>query len=410
MNWGLVAAIVRIRLLQVWRSRMGLVWLLAMPMVFSFIMGQIMGGGNGTRVAAELPVLAIAAAQHRPALADLLEPLHDNERFQIIQLDSLVSAGRAEQMVEAGSWTAVLLVPAPSDSGLAGGPAAEMTLYYNSTRLSSQTVNTLLQEQVTRVNTVAAARALSADSLAVRGADDLNPPPVFDETVFRRVWAHPSLRLVAHTLGRPQQEDWGLTNAYQHVGPAYILFFVMMFVLQTAKSIVAARDNRTLARMVTSRASSLELVTGFFLGSLGVGIVQSGLLLAMNGLAFGIDYGDSPLALALMILLFAGFAAGAAVLLGSTAKSGAQADGLAMALTMTMAALGGLWWPLEIVPPIMQQIGKSLPTGQAITIFHDLIGRGYGVAEIAPLLLGLGLWSAAVITLGAWRLRRLVTT
>jgi ABC-2 type transport system permease protein len=227
--------------------------------------------------------------------------------------------------------------------------------------------------------------------------------------VFAEQWENPRLTLAASTLGRIEEDDWGLTQSHQHVGPAYVLFFVMMFLMMTAKDLVAARQDRTLARLVMSRATSLDLVLGFFLGGMAIGLVQSALLLLMNSLAFGIDYGNSPLGLALVVFLFAGFASGTAVLLGCVAKTGAQADGLGMALTMTMASLGGLWWPLEIVPEFMQKLGHSLPTGQAITVFHDMIGRGYGVAELSGLFWGLSVWFVAALALGTWRLR-LATT
>ena len=224
------------------------------------------------------------------------------------------------------------------------------------------------------------------------------------------MWSNPRLTLAASTLGRIEEDDWVLTNIRQHVGPAYVLFFVMMFLMMSAKELVAARQDRTLARLVISRASSLDLVLGFFLGGLAIGLVQSALLLLMNSLAFGLDYGNSPLGLVLVVLLFAGFSSGAAVLLGCLAKTGNQADGLGMALTMTMASLGGLWWPLEIVPEFMQKLGHSLPTGQAITVFHDMIGRGYGVAELSDLFVGLACWFIVALALGTWRLRKVVTT
>ena len=96
------------------------------------------------------------------------------------------------------------------------------------------------------------------------------------------------------------------------------------------------------------------------------------------------------------------------ILLGTLARTGAQADGLGVAVTLVLAALGGLWWPLEIVPPFMQTVGEVLPTGQAITVIHDLIGRGWGLAESLPLLVGLAAWCVALITLAAVRLRRVL--
>ena len=62
-----------------------------------------------------------------------------------------------------------------------------------------------------------------------------------------------------------------------------------------------------------------------------------------------------------------------------------------------------------MVPSFMQTLGHSLPTGQAITVFHNMIGRGHGVAQLAPLLWGLALWFALALSLSAWRLRKQVT-
>jgi len=110
-----------------------------------------------------------------------------------------------------------------------------------------------------------------------------------------------------------------------------------------------------------------------------------------------------------VVLLFAGVASAGSILLGSLARTGAQADGLGVAVTMVLASLGGLWWPLEVVPQFMQTLGKSLPTGQAITVFHDMIGRGYGLADMQTLFAGLGSWFAVLMVLAVWRFRRLIS-
>jgi len=53
-------------------------------------------------------------------------------------------------------------------------------------------------------------------------------------------------------------------------------------------------------------------------------------------------------------------------------------------------------------------ITGGLSTGQAITVFHDMIGRGWGLAELGGLLAGLAVWFAVLLALAVWRLRRLV--
>ncbi len=408
MNLTVIGAMVRLRLVRVLRDRMGLVWLLVMPMVFSFIMGELMGDMNSGGGTPRLPKFMVFDQDGGQAADQLLQPLLDNKRFRLVRADSVVDYEAARQEVEAQRITAALIIPAGYTEKVAKLLPAEVVLYFDSDRLSSQTVNTLLDRSVLRVNTMASARQLVAEKGTVMSEMPRDKAESFSAETFDRHWETPRLTLESRVMGRLKIDDWGLTDSHQHVGPAYVLFFVMMFVLMTAKDLVSARQDRTLARLITSRASSLDLVMGFFLGGLAIGLVQAALLLVMNSLAFGIDYGDSPLGLALVVVLFAGFASSAAVILGCVARTGSQADGLGMALTMTMAALGGLWWPLEIVPAFMQKLGHSLPTGQAITVFHDMIGRGYGVAQLADLLVGLAIWFALSLIVGAWQLRRLV--
>lgn len=408
MNPRIVLSMIRLRLLRILREPSSLVWLILMPMVFSLLMGQLLGdmGGSGKPTRYSVLVHDVGGGS---TVDRLLAPLRSDEQFLVVPADSTLTREQARRLVEERRITAALFVPAGFSAAVEAGSGSDLVLYYDSDRLGSQTVRTLLDESLLKVNVLAGARTLVAPP------GPQGPPPrghsvSFDQEVFTAHWENPRLRLEVATLGRLEAEGPPLVSAAQHVGPSYTLFFVMMFLMMSAKDLVNERQDRTLARLMTSRASNLDLVLGFFLGGLVLGVIQSAVLLGLNMVPWfgGLDYGDSPLSLALAVFLFAAFCSATSVLLGSTARSGAQADGLGLAATLVAAALGGLWWPLEIVPDFMQVIGRSLPTGQAITIFHDLIGRGYGLVELTGLLLGLLLWFAVVFVLSVWRLRRLV--
>ncbi len=410
MNPSVIRAMILLRLRRVLRDRAGLVWLLVMPMVFSFIMGQLLGDWGDAQGQPRKPRFMVYAGAGTAEVDRLLAPLVDHEAFLLVRADTMITPEAARSAVEDGRITAALLVPAGFGAGPAGGSADTLSLWYDSDRLSSQTVRTALDRAVLRHNTEAAARAL----VAAPGPDGGVPADsarTFDRAVFLRHWDQPRVTLAAETLGRrAERETFALTRSAQHNGPSYTLFFVMMFLMMSAKDLVTERQDRTLARLMVSRATALDLVLGFFLGGLVLGLLQASILLVLNSLAFGIDYGDSPLCLVLTVLLFAGVSSAGSVLLGSVARTGGQADGLGMAVTMTMAAVGGLWWPLEVVPGFMQAAGRALPTGQAITIFHDMIGRGWGLAQLSGLLAGLAAWFLVVLALAVWRLRRLVAT
>lgn len=402
MNPQVVGAMVRLRLLRVLRDRGGLVWLLLMPMVFSYLMGALMGDWSGAGPQRRHKVLVFD--QDRSAAVErLLAPLAADERFAVVRVDSAVTDARARALVDDGAASAVLQVPPGLAAAFDGGRPVDLRLSVDGNRLSSQNARTVIERSLLRLNTERTARELV---VAPGAAVPRDRAAAFDTMAFAEAWDHPRVRLEASVLGRLETDDWGLTRSRQHVSPAYVLFFMLLFMMVSAKDLVQERQDHTLARLVISRASSLDLVAGYFLGGLVIGLVQGAILLTLNAVAFGLDYGDSPVALGLVITLFAAFASASSILLGTLARTGPQADGLGSGLTMTLGAIGGLWWPLEIVPPFMQAIGHALPTGQAITVFHGMIGRGWGVAQSLPMLGGLLVWFAVVFALATWRLRR----
>ena len=402
MNFSVIMALVRLRLLRVLRDRSNIVWLFVMPMAFSLLMGQMLGDWDAPE-GDNRPLFLIYDLDQGAAADALVAPLVDHERFRVIRRDTSASEERALELIESQRITAALYIPAEYTTRVARNEPVELRLLYDSDRLSSQTVRTLLDESLLELNARQAALSI------VRNPDNHGARP-FDAGTFRHHWQNPRVRLNSATLGRLPDTGLSLTSASQHVGPAYTIFFVMMFLMMSAKELVAEREDRTLSRLMVSRATSLDIVLGFFLGGMIIGLVQAAVLLGLNSLPFlGVDYGDSPAGLILTVVLFAGACSAGSILLGTTARSGAQADGLGLGVTLVMAAMGGLWWPLEIVPHFMQVIGRSLPTGQAITIFHHMIGRGYGVGELGGLLLGLAAWFVAALVLGTWRLRGLVS-
>lgn len=409
MTPSIIRAMIWLRLRRVLADRLGLVWLLVMPMVFSLLMGQLMGDWSGDQKPAgpRFMVYDLDGGQYAD---QLLAPLLDQDNFRLVRVDTVASKVAIERAVDKRYIAGALVIPPRFSDAITGGDTVLLQLYYDSERLSSQTVHTRLMGAILKLNAVAAAR-----TLVIRPEPGQTLPAdraaEFNETVFIEAWTQPRVTVGTQVLGRvAAKQGLLLENSAQHVGPAYTCFFMMMFLLLSAKDLVNERKDHTLSRLMVSRATSLDLLSGFFLGGIALGLIQATVLLVLNSLAFGIDYGDSVVGLVLGVVLFAGVCSAGSVLLGCLARTGAQADGLGMTVTMVLAALGGLWWPLEIVPPFMQKIGHSLPSGQIITIFHDMIGRGAGVQELAGLLTGLAAWFLILFVAGTWRLRKLIVT
>jgi ABC-type multidrug transport system permease subunit len=104
----------------------------------------------------------------------------------------------------------------------------------------------------------------------------------------------------------------------------------------------------------------------------------------------------------LLLGSWAAFNAALGLVLGSLARSEAQMAGLGVLASMTLAALGGCWWPIEIAPRWMQTLAMMLPTGWAMDGLHRLVSFGDPAAAAWPHVAALG---AGTIALGAIAVR-----
>ena len=183
--------------------------------------------------------------------------------------------------------------------------------------------------------------------------------------------------------------------------PGNLVMYVMMNLLIFGGAALAeARRSGILRRLVTYPVTRLELVFGKIYGLFLLGLVQVAFFLLAGRLAFGVNLGANLPMVLLTLAVFAWVAAALGVLIGSVVKSTDRVVGLCVMLSIVMAALGGCWWPLEVVPTPMKVIAHCLPSGWAMDALHQLISFGGGFAEAGGAvgvlaLFGLGLNLAA---------------
>ena len=102
---------------------------------------------------------------------------------------------------------------------------------------------------------------------------------------------------------------------------------------------------------------------------------------------FDMDWGSNLWAVCLILIGWAGFNASLGIWLGNLARSEAQMSGIATIVSLSLAALGGCWWPIEITPSWMQALAIYLPTGWTMDAMHQLINFGNEVTVVIPHML-----------------------
>jgi ABC-2 type transport system permease protein len=129
------------------------------------------------------------------------------------------------------------------------------------------------------------------------------------------------------------------------------------------------------------------------------------LLVSFGILVMKVNWGQSPDALAVMLVASTLAAAALGTMLGTFVKSEGQASGLSMMLGMVMALLGGCWYPIELFPQFVRSAVLVLPTSWAMQGMLNIVLRGQGLTGILPQAGVLMVFALVFFAIGVWRFR-----
>ena len=182
-----------------------------------------------------------------------------------------------------------------------------------------------------------------------------------------------------------------------------ILGINMLFLaLYATMHLLKDRENRTFHRVMTaplSQRSYLLQIIGCFLAIL---LMQMTGVFLIARFLLNLYLGVNTLALYGVMGVFALVCVAFGIAIASLVKTTRQAGTLASLLTTPMAMLGGLLWPREIMPEILQHIGMFLPTTWMMDAANKVIVSGRFLDagwEVAILLL----FALVFFLMGSWR-------
>jgi ABC-2 type transport system permease protein len=181
-----------------------------------------------------------------------------------------------------------------------------------------------------------------------------------------------------------------LPNSVQHNVPAWTLFAIFFIVIPLSINIVKEKTQGTFVRLRTNPVSNLIVFIGKTITYSIICMIQFYMMVAVAIFLFP-HIGLPPLNieghlfLMSVVALFSGFAAiGFGILLGTIANTQEQSAPFGATSVIILAAVGGVWVPVFVMPKIMQLIAKSSPMNWALESFYDVLLRNVSFVEIIP--------------------------
>ena len=384
-------------LLQLSRDFKTFMFLLIMPILFTFLFGFAFGGFGGGDSDSRLPVGYLSQDRHwvSDSLHDLLA------KSEVIRLDGNVfrSATDLEQLVADGDLAAVIIVPDGYGKAVLKGKKTPLIIITDPDTSAWTTVEAELLSIASRLdNAVRTATVIEATGL--EGID-------FDHTfeLSLSAWDEPPIA-IQETTSLALQKSKNSNGAMTHTAPGMMLQFAIAGLLTAAQIIVSERKSLTLQRLLTTSTRRFHIVVGHYLAILFMILVQFLILILFAQLVLNVDYLRVPAGSLLVALCAALCIAALGLLIGILAKSEEQAIIFSLIPMFVFAGLGGAWVPLEVTGPTFQAIGHLSPVAWGLDGFENIIARGLGFNSVLLPTAALLGYAVLFFGLAVWRFRK----
>ena len=358
-----------------WRDKAAFIWMLALPVAFMWLFGQMGGGSQG-------PLKVTLGVDDRDGqwLAHALIAELKDEQIELQDVKPGQELPRRILIIPAG-FTASVLAAKPQELRLESQPGSDQEFS--------------LAAQVTAVRAIV--RVLGR--LTELETPSLPEGPEAYEALARRP---PLVRVKVSTAGKGRPVPTGFAQSV----PGTLTFFVlMMTTIYGAVFLTLEKRQGMIRRQAMLPLSRGRILVGKLAGRMLMAGAQIVIYLLAGRLLFGVSFGDSPGGLLLVLFAYAAACSGLSLLLGAVLSTPEQASTVGWIVGMVLGALGGCWWPSEVMPRWLWSAAHVLPTAWAMDAFHSLISFGRGIeAVLLPSAVLLG-FAALFTVLGARFLR-----
>ena len=374
---------------RMFRARANIFFVFVFPMLLILVLGATFGGSASPR-------LGVVSVRSGPLGAALVHQLQHTPQLRVV---AVATPAALLTGVERGNYEAGIVIPPGYDAAVRAGRGTTVR-YLARLEQSSQQLGETVRGAVARQAALLGAARFAVARHAV---------PSFDAGLAEAARIAPAVPAVTVTQATAGTALFPSTlGQFDVAASSELLLFLFLIALTGAVALIETRRLGVSQRMLSTPTSPATVIAGETLGRVLVACVQALVIIFGTALLFGVHWGQ-PAGVAAIVLLYILAAAGAGIFVGTLFRNEQQAIGVCLLLGLGLGALGGCMVPLEIFSPTVRRIAHVTPQAWGNDAFAKLIGHGASITGIAPQLGALAAFAAVLLTLAAWRLRRVLT-
>jgi len=211
----------------------------------------------------------------------------------------------------------------------------------------------------------------------------------------------PPFDVIVHRLYNPE----GITQ-YNVVPGLMGVILTLTMVMMTGLAITRERERGTMENLLAMPATPIEVMTGKLIPYIGIGLIQSSIILLAAQFVFHVPFFGNIGAIYLVALLFVAANLTVGITVSSLAQNQLQAMQLAVFYFLPNILLSGFMFPFQGMPGWAQFVGNLLPLTYFNRLIRGIMLKGNGWANSWPSVWPLVIFTFIVMTIAVLTYRR----
>lgn len=370
-------------LLVLWRHKPRLLSMMLFPILMIALFGYGMGGTIDN-----LPVVVVKQSDG-PITDQTLSAIKGLELYDVKDIINDPDAGK--QMVRDGQVKAAIILPTDYED-MGSSQAKAVTIYVDSSdQMATQVLVPSTEALFTQIST-------EMGLAKIQSTAQMTQNPALLGVSYQSITSAINFQIV---------KQYGDIKYIDYLVPAIIAMTVMMgAMLSMGESLAGERERGELARLFMTPTSIATVVGGKIMSRLVIQTMTALILIGAAIALFGITINGSMILTILLLILTALCFVGFGIMVSARVSTQEDYVQMVMPFTMPMMFISGVFYPLETMPWIFQQLAYIAPLTYANDALRGVMLKGVGIGDIwvdVAVLLG---FTALFFLMGVFRFNR----
>ena len=398
---------------QILRDKKSLLFLLAMPLVFTVFMGIASRGATQPQDTR----LALGWVDEDPAgllSRQLKSSLTNSSVVRLVDVDP-AQVDQVDEQIRQGKLAAALVIPAGFSQQTLSGKQIQLTVVTDELSTTGQSILQAVRGPVTRLMSAVKISQMDVDTLqkvrAFPSAGARQDEGLAAFTSASQAWdvsLQSGVQIkVEKAVGKSAAGAATLGgNPYNQSSPGMLVMFAIFGLVTSASILVQERKTRTLQRLLTTSMKRYEIIAGHLLAMFAIVFLQEVILVVFGQFALKVDYLGHLTGTLLVAIALGLWVASFGLLISVLADDESQVTLYSLIAMFIFSALGGAWFSLEVSSPVFAAVGHLSPAAWAMDGFKNLLIRGLETSSVVIPTGMMLLYALVFFGLAIWRFQK----